>query len=178
MSEQQCDECGSAFRPRQHNQRFCCRACSDDWHSDERRRGIDILRNRHEWTGQDLLDSIETGDPEAIWAGWRLVRQVLEAIGKEIDRGALPVSQVFCLARDFHEFERRSVSYAEWREDWRARNPEQAAEDDALRQRVSEKLRAKARDGSLVRWCSRHRLNPIAVADFAWGGDGRPKPRN
>lgn len=47
MSEKQCEHCGKPYVPRQHNQRFCGPACSAEWHQEERRRAIEMLRNTY-----------------------------------------------------------------------------------------------------------------------------------
>ncbi len=178
MTERRCDQCGGKFRSRQHNQRFCCREHSDAWHNEERRRGVELLRTRREWNGEDLVESIKAGDPEAVDTAWRLTRRALVIIGERIERGELRLSQLFCFVRDIDELEQRNGSYAEWIEGWRARNPKSAAEIDDLRKRFFGKLQAKARDGTLVQWCQRNGLNPAAVADFVWGGTGRPPQGN
>lgn len=40
-----CEHCGETYFPRQRNQRFCGSVCAIAWHQDERRRGIELLRN-------------------------------------------------------------------------------------------------------------------------------------
>jgi hypothetical protein len=45
MQERRCDRCGEPFIPRQYNQRFCGGPCSINWHQDERRRAIELLRS-------------------------------------------------------------------------------------------------------------------------------------
>lgn len=42
--ERQCEQCGESFTPRQFNQRFCNRICSDTWHRDERRSALKLYR--------------------------------------------------------------------------------------------------------------------------------------
>ena len=39
-----CEQCGDDFIPRQADQRFCNRVCSSIWHSEERRRAIELWR--------------------------------------------------------------------------------------------------------------------------------------
>jgi len=124
-------------------------------------------------TTEELLEKIEEGDAEAVAVGWRIAARALEAAEKDIDRGRVRLSQLFCFVRDVDEFAQRDGPFADWRDDWRARNPDMAAEEDELQGRVLSKLQAKARDGSLVPWCQRHGLNPAAVANFAFGGTGR-----
>jgi len=136
------------------------------------------MTRRRGRTNEDLLKQIEAGDPDAINFSWRLVGRILEITTEKIDRGELSLSQLFGILRDTNEFEQRHGPYADWFEDWRVRNPELAEGCDERRHRVLAKLQAKARDGTLEQWCRRHRLNPAAVADFAWGGDARSSRRN
>ena len=106
-------------------------------------------------------------DDKYLIDGWWLVTRAMKIILEKMDNDELSMSQWFCFARDFSEF--RSDGYTEWQE----RNPEKVAEVDAVRERVLRRLQAKVRDGSLLDWCERHRVNPAAVASFAYGGDGR-----
>jgi hypothetical protein len=39
-----CDFCGQQFRPQLIGQRFCCRACSDAFHAQERRQAVEWFR--------------------------------------------------------------------------------------------------------------------------------------
>ncbi len=59
MPERQCEQCGNAYTPHQHNQRFCTRICSDAWWRDTRREGVDLLRNSY--FGRGLVDADAPG---------------------------------------------------------------------------------------------------------------------
>lgn len=39
-----CEQCGGEFEPREAKQRFCCRACSDEWYQAERRQAVKAFR--------------------------------------------------------------------------------------------------------------------------------------
>jgi ribosomal protein S27AE len=44
MLERNCDRCGEAFEPRRSDQRFCCRACKDDWFLAEHWAAVEAYR--------------------------------------------------------------------------------------------------------------------------------------
>jgi hypothetical protein len=40
-----CENCGGDFIPYLSNQRFCNRACSDEWHQSERKQAVEWFRS-------------------------------------------------------------------------------------------------------------------------------------
>jgi hypothetical protein len=44
MSDRTCGRCNEPYVPREAKQRFCCRACSDAFFADERRRALQLFR--------------------------------------------------------------------------------------------------------------------------------------
>lgn len=129
------------------------------------------------WKAEELLDGMEAGDGEAIATGLEVARRILELAEDMVERGEVPLSQLFCFIRDTAEKEKRAGPFADWLDDWRAQNPHLAADETALTARVLSKLQAKARDGSLTPWCKQRGLNPVAVAEFAFGGQAHSSRR-
>ena len=39
-----CENCGRTMVPYMGRQRFCCRSCSDDWFTEERRQAVEWFR--------------------------------------------------------------------------------------------------------------------------------------
>ncbi len=39
-----CENCGGEMIPYASDQRFCCRACSDEWFQEERRQAVEWFR--------------------------------------------------------------------------------------------------------------------------------------
>jgi hypothetical protein len=58
MPKKQCEQCGEEYLPRQHNQRFCGRTCSDAHYRDECRRGIELLRSQT-YSGRVLAEAAD-----------------------------------------------------------------------------------------------------------------------
>ena len=46
MTEARCDHCNQPFTPREAKQRFCCRACSQEWWQAERSRALEFYRHQ------------------------------------------------------------------------------------------------------------------------------------
>ena len=59
-----CEYCSDEYHPRQYNQRFCCTACTNAWHTDARRRGVDLLRS-NTYFGRALAEAAESGGRDA-----------------------------------------------------------------------------------------------------------------
>lgn len=58
MSKSKCLTCGQEYFPRQHNQRFCCKACNDVHYNAERRRAMELLRSQT-YFGRELMSAAE-----------------------------------------------------------------------------------------------------------------------
>lgn len=56
-----CEQCREEYLPRQANQRFCSRTCSDEWHTSERRRAVEALR-ASTYFGRELMAAAESKD--------------------------------------------------------------------------------------------------------------------
>ena len=61
MEERHCAKCGETFIPRQHNQRFCNSVCGTAWFAEERRRGVELLRNSQTYFGRAMLEGGDSG---------------------------------------------------------------------------------------------------------------------
>ena len=61
MAKRRCDHCGAEFFPRQAEHRFCSTVCKDAYHTDERRRAIDLLRSSS-YYGRELVGASENAD--------------------------------------------------------------------------------------------------------------------
>ncbi len=55
-----CEHCGDEYNKRQHSQRFCGSVCANSWHMDERRRAIELLRDKT-YFGRALAEAAESG---------------------------------------------------------------------------------------------------------------------
>ncbi len=53
-----CEQCGNTYFARQDNQRFCGTPCSNAFHQDERRRGIELIRSQT-YYGRTLVEAAE-----------------------------------------------------------------------------------------------------------------------
>src|SRR5580698_8811631 len=70
MPDKNCEQCNDPFSPREAKQRFCCRACSDEWFQNERREAVRLLRQsaREEGSTHFSRASADDDAPGGRWA--------------------------------------------------------------------------------------------------------------